>query len=54
MDTNEKDVFLHKQNAKSKERQSKPRLRVSHKRYILSGKIRRIVVPLSISLSAST
>ena len=54
MDANEKDVFLHKQMLNQRKDQSKPRLRVSQERHILSGKIRRIVVPLSISLSAST
>jgi len=54
MDANEKDVFLHKQMLNQREDQSKARLRVSQERHILTGRITRIVVPLLISLSAST
>ncbi len=54
MDTNEKDVFLHKQMLNQREDQSKPRFRVSQERHILTGRTTRIVVPFSISLSAST
>jgi hypothetical protein len=54
MDTNEKDVFLHKQMLNQREDQSKARFRVSQERHIVTGRTTRIVVPFSISLSAST
>jgi hypothetical protein len=54
MDANEKEVFLHEQVLDQREDQSKRRLRVSQERHILTGRITRIVVPLLISLSAST
>ena len=54
MGANEQDVFLHKQMLSQREDQSKRRLQVSQERHILTGRITRIVVPLLISLSAST
>ena len=54
MDTNEKDVFLHTQMLNQRKDQPKPPFRVSQKRHILTGRTTRIVVPFSISLSAST
>jgi hypothetical protein len=54
MNTNEKDVLLHKQMLNQRKDQSKPRLRVSQERHIFTGRTTRIVVPLPSSLSAST